>query len=161
MIGKPICMDGVTASKKRTEFAKLLIEVTIVGTKRIEAAVLESKSGEEYVIPVEFDWIPWNCTRCECFGHTYEYCLSIKKRRAWGRKWKDSLGALPGGLTPKDSIPITEVNSLSDQGRKDGRVAEGDLIVRNGAGTSELGNQAQEGLEKSVEAQTREAQNDG
>ena len=80
MIGNPVCMDGVTASKKRTEFAKLLIEVTVAGTKRTKA-VLESKSGEEYVILVEFDWIPWNCTKCDCFGYTEEYCPSIRKRR--------------------------------------------------------------------------------
>ena len=63
-------------------------------------------------------------------------------------------------MAPKDSIPVTVVDSEKDQGGNDGQVARGDPVVRNGAGTSETGSQAQEGLGNSV-ARTREAQKDG
>ena len=96
MIGDPICLDGVSTrrleSKHELEFVRLLVEVSLEETKRTEV-VLFHESGEKFVIPVEFKWLPWGCTYCGCFGHVDNFCSQrpIKERRGiWKQKAKEA-----------------------------------------------------------------------
>ena len=73
MIGSPVCLDGVTASNMRHEFARMLVVVSVEDVQR-DVATLVSSKGEEFVIPMEFEWVPWNCSHCNCFGHVDDFC---------------------------------------------------------------------------------------
>ena len=83
MIGDPICLDGVTARNLNTNhdlaFARLLVEVSVEEAKRTEAILVHS-SGEEHVVPVEIEWLPWNCTSCYCFGHSTDFCPKLPRK---------------------------------------------------------------------------------
>ena len=88
MIGIPICLDAVTASNLKHEFARILVEVSVEEMNRFEA-ILVSSTGEEFVIPIDFEWAPWSCSHCECFGHMEEFCPKKsrgKKTAAWKGK---------------------------------------------------------------------------
>ena len=75
MIGEPVCLDGVTSRniKRNLAFARLLVEVSATDISR-KVAILQHSSGEEFIIPIEFEWIHWHCSHCSFFGHTTEFC---------------------------------------------------------------------------------------
>lgn len=73
MIGKPISSDHISYEVEKLSYARLLVEVTLEDLKRKEV-VLQSYDGKIYKHRVEFEWIPWNCSICNIFGHSMRFC---------------------------------------------------------------------------------------
>ncbi|KAL5731350.1 hypothetical protein ACHQM5_004088 [Ranunculus cassubicifolius] len=84
-IGKPICMDRTTEGKQMLSYARICIQVS--ADKELPDTVnLKTKSGNEFVIGVEYLWKPMVCTKCCSFGHITGACADRWKNNQEGQK---------------------------------------------------------------------------
>lgn len=78
VIGIPLCMDSITATRKRIAYAKVCVEVDV--SKEIPSSVkLILKDGSESSIEVEVPWYHVKCTNCNVFGHSLKTCSKTGK----------------------------------------------------------------------------------
>lgn len=99
MIGKPICVDQVTAKVDQISFAKIFVKVTPEETKHREV-VLRNLKGVVFRHGVHFESLPWSCSHCNIFCHTHKYCKK-KPKRVW----------VPNEKTPPSELPKQDVPS--------------------------------------------------
>ena len=73
VVGKPLHVDNMTASKKRITFARICIEVDAEHDliKELDACYTNPVTGDEETVPitVQYQWIPIRCAKCNVFGH--------------------------------------------------------------------------------------------
>ena len=90
IVGDHVCLDGITSRNMKMDlaFARLLVEVSVEEISR-KVVIMAHSSGEEFEIPIEFEWVPWSCSHCSCFGHSAEFCPHRPKKEllaAWAKK---------------------------------------------------------------------------
>ena len=81
IVGDPVFLDGITIRNMKIDlaFERLLVEVLVAEVSR-KVVIMAHDSGEEFVIPIEFEWVPWNCSHCSCFGHLWSSVLIVRRR---------------------------------------------------------------------------------
>ena len=71
-IGKPLCVDRMTASRRRITYARVCVEVS-GDLDLIDKFAIEMAAGENETslldIAVEYQWMPIRCAKCSMFGH--------------------------------------------------------------------------------------------
>lgn len=87
-IGRPICIDRITALGEKLSFARLLIEVDPKEAQAREI-VIEDVKGKEAKQKVIYEWLPWTCSCCNKFGHVADRC-SLKRKMV--QKWAPTKG---------------------------------------------------------------------
>lgn len=114
-IGVPMVTDECTTHKLRVTYARMLVEVDIT-RKLVEEIALKDKEGKILMQPVQYEWKPKFCDKCQKVGH--HYGLGPKKNF-----WKPKQ---PKGLVKVDP-PIADSvkdNNHSIQVTADQNVAE-------------------------------------
>ncbi|PNX80789.1 hypothetical protein L195_g036800, partial [Trifolium pratense] len=69
-LGTPVVIDECTANKFRISYARILIEVDITQELPKEITITDSEGGKMKQ-PVEYEWKPTFCNKCQKFGHEY------------------------------------------------------------------------------------------
>ncbi|XP_039056026.1 uncharacterized protein LOC120198847 [Hibiscus syriacus] len=92
VVGHPLYMDSITASKQRLEYAKVCVEIG-VDTVIPEIIHVALKDGSIAKIRVYVPWLPKVCSHCKIFGHFSSACsenhkvpLKGKDTQIWRRK---------------------------------------------------------------------------
>lgn len=75
-IGKPIMMDGYTASHDFVSYARILVEVNVEEARK-KSVMLVHDNGMECELRIIFERLPKSCASCFCFGHIAEACPNI------------------------------------------------------------------------------------
>ncbi|KAK8598769.1 hypothetical protein V6N13_094729 [Hibiscus sabdariffa] len=73
VVGVPLYMDSVTASRTRLEFAKVCVELEVDASTPKHINVL-LRDGSTTAIRVWIPWIPSRCSNCKLFGHSDKGC---------------------------------------------------------------------------------------
>ncbi|KAF9590472.1 hypothetical protein IFM89_035349 [Coptis chinensis] len=72
-LGRPLLMDGATASKKRIAYARVCIEVEF-SSELPKCFEVEMEKVDIRKIKMEYSWIPKLCGNCTNFGHFSDNC---------------------------------------------------------------------------------------
>jgi hypothetical protein len=67
-LGNPLVTDECTANKFQISYARILVEVDITKELPQEITIKDSE-GEKMKQPVEYEWKPIYCDKCQKFGH--------------------------------------------------------------------------------------------
>lgn len=67
LVGKPLYADSYTENMEKIDFARICVEVE--SNKPLPDTVLVHMAGEVIHIPVDYQWKPARCSKCEVFGH--------------------------------------------------------------------------------------------
>ncbi|CAJ2631940.1 unnamed protein product [Trifolium pratense] len=67
-LGTPLVTDECTANKFRISYARILVEVDITQELATEITIKDSEGGRMKQ-PVEYEWKPTFCDKCQKFGH--------------------------------------------------------------------------------------------
>lgn len=132
-VGKPLCMDSVTAACDRLSYARILIEI-----KPEEAMIREveitTHNKKVYKQQVVFEWLPLNCKTCNKFGHDTTCCPKTRQnskapaRQVWIPK--------TGPVIQNEKKTVEE--SIAGGGSKDERVVPGSsYVIKKGKGKME------------------------
>lgn len=106
MIGKPISVDSITIEVDKISFARFLVGVTLVETRRTEV-LLESYNGTLYKHRVEFEWLPWSCGICSTFGHTDPFFMQNAHERKLPREVRTKVGH---PMVPNSYLEVANAN---------------------------------------------------
>lgn len=92
-IGIPVTTDECTAEKLRISYARVLIEVHITQEKR-KSVTIEDIDGTVIYQPVEYEWLPKFCEKCQKIGHLCEEKVlkrNEKSKAVWIPKIKQNI----------------------------------------------------------------------
>ncbi|XP_058776305.1 uncharacterized protein LOC131650615 [Vicia villosa] len=70
-LGIPLVTDECTANKLRVSYARILVEMDITKDLPTELTIRD-KDGTKFLQPVEYEWKPMYCKRCQKPGHNCE-----------------------------------------------------------------------------------------
>ncbi|KAK1257466.1 hypothetical protein QJS04_geneDACA024718 [Acorus gramineus] len=73
LIGTPLYLDSPTASRSRSAYARVCVEVEPDSTLPDEVFV-EVRNGDREAIRVTYDWKPEACAHCKTFSHDDAIC---------------------------------------------------------------------------------------
>ncbi|KAF5186680.1 Rna exonuclease [Thalictrum thalictroides] len=77
-VGHPLFTDRLTEERQRTSYARICIEVdTNCKFPKETTIVLDQKKVVR--IPIEYNWKPAKCMKCDVFGHNEKTCPKAKK----------------------------------------------------------------------------------
>ncbi|XP_058784781.1 uncharacterized protein LOC131659638 [Vicia villosa] len=103
----PLVTDECTANKLRVSYARILVEVVITKEMTKEIAIKDCE-GRKLLQPVEYEWKPLYCERCQCIGHK---CKDYVKKQ-----WK------PKAMPPDQAIICpTQATSAEDVAKLKGK----------------------------------------
>ncbi|GAU38712.1 hypothetical protein TSUD_396400 [Trifolium subterraneum] len=74
-LGTPLVTDECTANKFRISYARILVEMDITQELPTDITITDSEGGK-LKQPVEYEWKPTFCDKCQKFGHK----CGVKKR---------------------------------------------------------------------------------
>ena len=88
-IGKPLSVDLATKERCRLSYARICVELNVDSTMPIEITV--NLRGEEFIVPVTYEWKPRKCNLCHSFGHSQSTCpkkieIEDNKKEAVGKE---------------------------------------------------------------------------
>ena len=81
-IGTPMVTDECTTHKLRVSYARMLVEVDIT-RKLVEEIAIKDKDGRKMMQPIEYEWRPKFCDKCQKIGHQ---CGNRVKKKKWQPK---------------------------------------------------------------------------
>lgn len=112
-VGKPLYVDPFTESKEKKGFARLLVEVDCKSAQ-ISSVTMAKKDGTVRDVLIEYENLPFHCTRCKIFGHDLKHCKKAKLRgRNSFSQWGHQVAAPTDGHRSKDpSRPHTNDQSV-------------------------------------------------
>lgn len=76
LIGKPYKMDELTATRKRTTFARVCVR--IAANQKLLTKVPIRVGSRVINLEVEYGKVPLSCQFCSRFGHATNNCLAKK-----------------------------------------------------------------------------------
>ncbi|KAK1281547.1 hypothetical protein QJS10_CPB22g00174 [Acorus calamus] len=85
-------MDTPTASRSRTAFARVCVEIE-AGVELPDEVFIQIRNGDREAIKVMYDWKPEVCKHCNTFGHEENLCC--KKPRFTIKEGSSNAEALP------------------------------------------------------------------
>lgn len=97
MIGNPLFTDRLTKERKRTNYARIYVEIDTNCKYPNNVMVVVDN------LPVEYNWRPQKCDLCDMFGHTSVRCANKGKNVKTTSGW-----LLKEGVT-EDSIQRLEL----------------------------------------------------
>lgn len=78
-LGKPLVTDECTTSKARVSYTRILVEVDVT-QELLNTANIKDMEGRVIKQPIDYEWKPLFCGKCQKFGH------GCKKKVV--KKWK-------------------------------------------------------------------------
>ncbi|KAK1280043.1 hypothetical protein QJS04_geneDACA021261 [Acorus gramineus] len=102
LIGTPLYMDSPTASRSRTAFARVCVEIE-AGEDLPDEVFVQIHNGDREAVKVMYDWKLEVCKHCNTFGHEENLCC--KKPRFNVKEGPSNAKSLP------KEVPFTEVRS--------------------------------------------------
>ncbi|KAF5179796.1 hypothetical protein FRX31_030617, partial [Thalictrum thalictroides] len=124
-VGHPLFTNRITEERQRTSYARICIEVdTKCKFPKETTIVLDQKKVVK--IPIEYNWKPTRCMKCDVFGHYEKTCPKSKpmpKQNMWVQREKKEAerdnvekGVLEKNIEP-DAIE-SEVDIAESEGEK-------------------------------------------
>ncbi|XP_058752173.1 uncharacterized protein LOC131625319 [Vicia villosa] len=95
-LGNPLVTDECTASKARVSYARILVEVDVTQEMRNSINIKDAE-GRKLVQPVEYEWKPLFCGKCQKFGH------NCKEKVV--KKWQPKI---PPTEVKLDPVPVVK-----------------------------------------------------
>jgi hypothetical protein len=153
-LGHPLVTDECTANKFRISYARILVEVDITKELPQEITITDSEGGKMKQ-PVEYEWRPTFCDKCQKFGHQCGAKKNVVK--TWVAKsipketHEEHQSAPQKVITPTMPEPAAPVNNALDNGewtkvskgvRERGKRPESAVVVTCGNGFETLGGNA-------------------
>lgn len=107
-LGIPKCTDECTAHKLRISYARLLVEVDI--TKKLREHInIKDEKGNIFQQPVEYEWKPLFCERCQKVGHVCKPKPKVALRKQPDQHWH-----MVADKRPQAAAPVPMSNSRPD-----------------------------------------------
>ena len=138
MIGKPLHVDKMTASRRRITYARICIEIDAMDDW-ITSFELESVGNKSLVtIYVEYQWTPSRCSSCKCFGHDcHKKEHTTNASQQWIPNKKLSPESLPNpNPTPSPSKDPLDENQWIEVKRKGKTKVNGSMEVQENLRTT-------------------------
>ncbi|KAK8665687.1 hypothetical protein V6N13_005849 [Hibiscus sabdariffa] len=111
-LGVPLCMDSITASREKLEFAKVCVEVP-AGVRLPRVIPVKMRDKSVVTVKVKVPWMPASCSSCKSFGHSEKLCSEVKvgnmQATEWWAKGVDGVGAVDGAA---NSVPNAAIAQL-------------------------------------------------
>ncbi|KAK8680467.1 hypothetical protein V6N13_109411 [Hibiscus sabdariffa] len=135
LLGKPLYMDSVTASRERLEYAKVCVEIDVYATIPKFVDVL-LRDGRVHPVRVVMPWLLPSCPKCKIYGHVEEIC-SVKDARSvqvLRPKGPIAGGNEAHGLEPSQSskAPAIVVKGNKVSVSQPGQLSESAVVVSSG-----------------------------
>ncbi|XP_019435946.1 PREDICTED: uncharacterized protein LOC109342412 [Lupinus angustifolius] len=77
-IGTPISLDSATSNRTFGHYAKVLVEINLLGD--LPEQILVEREGFAFFVGIEYENLPGICTGCNAIGHTVSQCRKIGKK---------------------------------------------------------------------------------
>lgn len=121
-IGTPMVTDECTTHKLRVSYARMLVEVDIT-RKLVEEIAIKDKDGRKMMQPIEYEWRPKFCDKCQKIGHQ---CGNGVKKKKWQPKpQQERKHEIPVEVsTPRKETTTSKANG--DEGKTWIRTTEDD-----------------------------------
>ena len=121
-IGTPMVTDECTTHKLRVSYARMLVEVDIT-RKLVEEIAIKDKDGRKIMQPIEYEWRPKFCDKCQKIGHQ---CGNGVKKKKWQPKpQQERKHEIPVEVsTPRKETTTSKANG--DEGKTWIRTTEDD-----------------------------------
>jgi len=114
IIGRPITTDGLTASKERISFARVMVEID--PSKELKRSIeIQLPSGRIRQQKVVYENEPKFCSMCKILGHTAAAC----KRNASKAQGRVSAGAKPSRAIPKSKVLEPSPHDVVSRAKED------------------------------------------
>jgi hypothetical protein len=84
-LGNPVVSDECTAQKLRASYARILVEMDVTKPMATEI-IIKDKEGQKMTQPVEYEWRPKFCQRCQKVGHSCDDNPVKKPVKQWQPK---------------------------------------------------------------------------
>ncbi|XP_058746634.1 uncharacterized protein LOC131619563 [Vicia villosa] len=81
-LGNPLVTDECTTNRLRVSYARIVVEIDITQTPVSEITIRDTE-GKKLKQPVEYEWKPKYCKRCQMVGHNCD-----KKPKQIIKQWK-------------------------------------------------------------------------
>ncbi|XP_058758499.1 uncharacterized protein LOC131631751 [Vicia villosa] len=120
-LGIPLVTDECTANHLQISYARILMEMDI--TQKLPTKVtIRDNDGNRLQQPIEYEWKPMYCKRCQKPGHN---CDQAKPNT---KQWKPKPKSPTGEKSELATEVLTEVPKAPTEGPKDTQVVETESI---------------------------------
>jgi len=77
-VGTPLLIDNVTRNRLYAHYAQILVDLDL--SKNIFYEVMVEREGYAFPVAIEYEGLPYFCTRCKSIGHNITSCRWLHPR---------------------------------------------------------------------------------
>ncbi|CAI9089973.1 OLC1v1024631C1 [Oldenlandia corymbosa var. corymbosa] len=113
VLGKPLELDELTATRNRAAFARILVEMPI-RDHMPDAVWFEDENGILQEQKIKYEWLPVKCGNCAGYGHEIAAC-----RKPVQKTWKERNSPSPKQLEEHDGTKTAKTKTVAQEAKEE------------------------------------------